>query len=70
MKPSLFNRPTGQGAQPINAKDGFFYCIGSIFKYLTKIAMWWVPSNSRLEAAPTESVSNGNLEFPDKQVFL
>jgi len=24
--------------------------------------------NSRLEAAPTESLSNGNLDFPDKQV--
>jgi hypothetical protein len=23
---------------------------------------------SRLEAAPTESLSNGNLDFPDKQV--
>jgi hypothetical protein len=23
--------------------------------------------NSRLEAAPTESLSNGNLDFPDKQ---
>jgi hypothetical protein len=26
--------------------------------------------NSRLEAAPTESLSNGNLDFPDKQVNL
>jgi hypothetical protein len=25
--------------------------------------------NSRLEAAPTESLSNGNLDFPDKQVI-
>jgi len=25
---------------------------------------------SRLEAAPTESLSNGNLDFPDKQVML
>jgi hypothetical protein len=26
--------------------------------------------NSRLEAAPTESLSNGNLDFPDKQVIF
>ncbi len=26
--------------------------------------------NSRLEAAPTESLSNGNLDFPDTQVLL
>jgi hypothetical protein len=26
--------------------------------------------NSRLEAAPTESLSNGNLDFPDKQIHL
>jgi hypothetical protein len=26
--------------------------------------------NSRLEAAPTESLSNGNLDFPDKQVNI
>jgi hypothetical protein len=25
--------------------------------------------SSRLEAAPTESLSNGNLDFPDKQVI-
>jgi hypothetical protein len=24
--------------------------------------------NSRLQAAPTESLSNSNLDFPDKQV--
>jgi hypothetical protein len=26
--------------------------------------------NSRLEAAPTESLSNSNLDFPDKRVFF
>jgi hypothetical protein len=25
---------------------------------------------SRLETAPTESLSNGNLDFPDKQIRL
>jgi len=26
--------------------------------------------SSRLEGAPTESLSNGNLDFPDKQVYF